>query len=81
MSAGIVTDDAAATVTFHLGHADPDFLSKLALILAAPAPASAPDHAINHAPFLPGIGPYMISRYRPKAFLTLARNPYFPQWG
>ncbi|HEV8278193.1 MAG TPA: BTAD domain-containing putative transcriptional regulator, partial [Streptosporangiaceae bacterium] len=25
LSAGIVTDDAAGTVTFHLGHADPDF--------------------------------------------------------
>ena len=26
LSAGIITDDAAGTVTFHLGHADPDFL-------------------------------------------------------
>ena len=33
LSAGIVTDDAAGTVTFHLGQADPDFLYKLALLL------------------------------------------------
>jgi YVTN family beta-propeller protein len=80
LSAGIVTDDAAGTVTFHLGHADPDFLYKLALILATPAPPGAPEHAINHAPFLPGTGPYMISRYRPKVSFTLVRNPYFRQW-
>lgn len=80
LSAGIVTDDAAGTVTFHLAHPDPDFLYKLALILAVPASGGAPDHAINHAPLLPGAGPYMISRYRPKASLTLVRNPYFRQW-
>jgi len=80
LSAGIITNDAAGMVTFHLGHADPDFLYKLALILAAPAPASAPDHVIDRAPFLPGTGPYKISQYRPHESLTLLRNPYFRQW-
>jgi YVTN family beta-propeller protein len=80
LSAGIITNDTARTVTFHLGHADPDFLYKLALILAAPAPPGAPDHAIYRAPFLPGTGPYKISQYRPNASLTLVRNPYFRQW-
>ena len=80
LSAGIVADDAAGTVTFHLGHADPDFLYKLALLLAVPAPPGAPDHAIDRAPFLPGTGPYMLSQYRPNASLTLVRNPYFRQW-
>ena len=61
LSAGIVTNDAAGTVTFHLGQADPDFLYKLALLLAAPAPPGAPDHAVSRPPFLPGTGPYMIS--------------------
>ena len=42
LSAGIVTNDAAGTVTFHLGQADPDFLYKLALLLAVPAPPGAP---------------------------------------
>ena len=80
LSAGILTDDAAGTVTFRLGQADPDFLYKLALLLATPAPPGAPDYPIDRAPFLPGTGPYMISRYRPHASLTLVRNPYFRQW-
>ena len=41
LSAGIITNDTAGTVTFHLDHADPDFLYKLALILAVPAPPGA----------------------------------------
>jgi YVTN family beta-propeller protein len=80
LSAGIITNDAAGTVTFHLGHADPDFLYKLALILAVPAPPGAPDHVIGRAPFLPGTGPYELSHYRRNASLTLVRNPYFRQW-
>jgi YVTN family beta-propeller protein len=80
LSAGIVTNDAARTVTFHLGRADPDFVYKLALLLAVPAPPGAPSHAINRAPFLPGTGPYIISQYRPNASLILTRNPYFRQW-
>ena len=80
LSAGIITDDAAGTVTPRLGHADPGFLYKLALLLAVPAPPGAPDHAIHGAPFLPGTGPYKISRFRPHASLTLVRNPYFRQW-
>jgi YVTN family beta-propeller protein len=80
LSAGIITNDAAGTVTFHLGHADPEFLYKLALLLAVPAPPGAPDHTIYRAPFLPGTGPYKISQYRPHASVTLVRNPYFRQW-
>jgi YVTN family beta-propeller protein len=80
LSAGIVANDAAGTVTFHLARADPDFLYKLALLLAVPAPPGAPGHVIDRAPFLPGTGPYMISKYRPNASFTLVRNPYFRQW-
>ena len=80
LHAGIVTDDAAGTVTFRLGQADPDFLYKLALVLAAPAPPGAPGHLVDRAPFLPGTGPYMISQYRPGSSLTLVRNPHFRQW-
>ena len=80
LSAGIITNDAAGTLTFHLGHADPEFLYKLALLLAVPAPPGAPDHTIYRAPFLPGTGPYKLSQYRPHASLTLVRNPYFRQW-
>src|SRR5262249_33916571 len=53
LSAGIVTNDAAGTVTFHLARPDPDFLDKLALLLAVPAPPGAPGHPITRAPFLP----------------------------
>ena len=80
LSAGIVTDDAAGTVTFRLGQADPDFLYKLALLFAAPAPPGAAGHLMDRAPFLPGTGPYMISQYRPGSSLTLVRNPGFRQW-
>jgi peptide/nickel transport system substrate-binding protein len=80
LSRGIVTSDAAGTVTFHLRQADPDFVYKLALLLAAPAPPGTPGHVITRAPFLPGTGPYMISRYRPNVSITLVRNPHFRQW-
>jgi ABC-type transport system substrate-binding protein len=80
LSARIVTNDAAGTVTFHLAQADPGFLYKLALLLAAPASPGAPGHPITRAPFLPGTGPYKIASYRPNASLTLVRNPYFRQW-
>jgi YVTN family beta-propeller protein len=80
LSAGITTNDAAGTVTFHLTQADPDFLYKLALLLAAPAPPGTPSRVITHAPFLPGTGPYMISQYRPGISFTLVRNPHFRQW-
>jgi YVTN family beta-propeller protein len=80
LTAGIVTNDAAGTVTFHLIRADPDFLYKLSEPLAAPAPPGTPGHVIDKAPFVPGTGPYRISQYRPKRSLTLVRNPYFRQW-
>jgi YVTN family beta-propeller protein len=81
LSPGIVVNDAARTVTFHLRQADPDFLYKLATLFAVPAAPGAPPHrVVNGPPFLPGTGPYMISQYRPNVSFTLVRNPYFRQW-
>jgi YVTN family beta-propeller protein len=82
LSAGIVTNDAAGTITFHLGHADPDFLYKLgAEFSAVPVPSGTPPYrGINGPPFVPGTGPYMVSQYRPNTSFTLVRNPYFRQW-
>jgi YVTN family beta-propeller protein len=80
LSAGIIADDRAGTVTFRLGQADPEFLYKLALLLATPAPPGAPNRVIKHAPFLPGTGPYEIASYVPNRSLTLQRNPNFHQW-
>jgi ABC-type transport system substrate-binding protein len=71
---------ADLAVTFHLTQPDPDFLYKLALLLAVPAPPGTPGHVIGHAPFMPGTGPYMISQYQPGASFTLVRNPHFRQW-
>ncbi len=82
LSAGIVTDDAAGTVTFHLDQADPDFLYKLgAEFSAVPVPPGTPPYRGTYGPpFVPGTGPYMVSHYRPHASFTLVRNPYFRQW-
>jgi peptide/nickel transport system substrate-binding protein len=80
LTAGIVVNDAAGTVVFHLDRADPDFPYKLALPWAAPAPPSAAEHLMDGAPFLPATGPYMISQYQPNSSLTLVRNPNFRQW-
>ena len=42
LSRGIVADDAAKTVTFHLVAPDPEFLDKLALAFAYVVPAGTP---------------------------------------
>ena len=48
LSRGIVADDRAGTVTFHLTQPDPDFLYKLTLayadVLPAASPAARPGH-------------------------------------
>src|SRR5215475_2903988 len=80
LSAGIIANDRAGTVTFWLSHPDPEFLDKLALLLATPAPLGAPDHPIRRAPFLPGTGPYEIASYVKNRSVTLKRNPHFHQW-
>ena len=79
LSTGIVTDDRAGTVTFHLVAADPEFLYKLALPFASVLPAGTPAKLPASRP-LPATGPYVISSYRPGSRLTLVRNRYFHQW-
>jgi YVTN family beta-propeller protein len=79
LSHGIVADDAARTVTFHLSAPDPEFLYKLALPFAYVVPAGTQPHEIGvHPP--PGTGPYVIASYRPKRLLRLVRNRYFHEW-
>jgi YVTN family beta-propeller protein len=78
LSRGVVTDDAANTVTFHLVAANPEFLARLTLPDAFAVPTSTPLHDIGFHP-LPATGPYMytgISRDQ----ITLVRNPYFHEW-
>ena len=79
LSRGIVADDAARTVTFHLVAADPDFLYKLALTNAYVLPAGTPPQDTGARP-LPATGPYVIASYRPAHVLKFVRNRYFREW-
>ena len=77
LSQGVVVDDAAARVTFHLVAPDPEFLYKLTLLIS-PAPPGTPVGELDAA--LPGTGPYVVARSDEDTVLTLARNPWFRQW-
>jgi YVTN family beta-propeller protein len=78
LSRGIVANDRADTVTFHLSRPDPDFLYKLTLTYADVLPASTPSREARTP--LPATGPYMIARYAPGYELRLVRNPRFREW-
>ncbi|HEV8452365.1 MAG TPA: ABC transporter substrate-binding protein [Gaiellales bacterium] len=79
LDAGIAVNDATNSVTFHLTHPDPDFLTKLAMPLAVAVPPQvSPRDVLNHA--VPATGPYMVKRYDPKTGAVLVRNPYFHFW-
>ncbi len=73
---GVVTDDAAGTVTFHLIAPDPDFPDKLALPFATAVPVGTPKRKMT----VPATGPYVIASYAPKRQLELRRNPRFREW-
>ena len=79
LSRGIVADDVAHTVTFHLIRPDPDFLYKLAFPAAYVLPSGTPRRPAGTHP-LPATGPYMIASYRPRRLLRFVRNPYFHEW-
>ena len=77
---GVVTDDAAYRVTFHLARPDPDFLAKLSVFVFA-TPRDAP--AKESATPAPATGPYMIvdhTEANRRRRLTMVRNPHFHQW-
>jgi peptide/nickel transport system substrate-binding protein len=78
LSRGVVTDDAANTVTFHLAAPNPEFLARLTLTDAVAVPADTPIHDIGlHA--LPATGPYIWASTSQHEG-TLVRNPYFHEW-
>ncbi len=79
LSKGVVADDAAGTVTFHLTGPDPDFLQKLASPFGWVVPAGTPNRDTGTNP-LPATGPYMIKSYKPDRAMTFVRNPHFKQW-
>jgi peptide/nickel transport system substrate-binding protein len=78
LSKGIVTDDNAGTVTFHLVEPNADFLQALALTFAVAVPASVPSSDIGNHP-IPATGPYMIASYTPRD-VRIVRNPDFHEW-
>lgn len=78
LSRGIIIDDTANTVTFHLVTPDPEFLQRLALWPALAVPAGTPDHDIGSHP-LPATGPYKVASDTSRQ-VTLVRNPYFHEW-
>jgi YVTN family beta-propeller protein len=78
LSAGIVTDDTAGTVTFHLRAPDPEFLYKLAIPFGSIVPADTPLSKDGARP-VPGTGPYVIRSATPKR-LILERNRHFRAW-
>ena len=79
LSHGVVANDAARTVTFHLVAPDPDFLYKLALPFAYVLPAGTPAHEVGKDP-LPATGPYVIAGYRPQRAVEFVRNRSFHEW-
>jgi peptide/nickel transport system substrate-binding protein len=79
LSRGVVTDERARTVTFHLREPDPDFLMKLTLPFAFAVPADTPAKEAITQP-LPATGPYMVSSVRRGRTVVLVRNPRFRDW-
>src|SRR4051794_15863655 len=79
LSNGVVADDKAGTVTFHLKAPDPDFLQKQAIPFAYVVPKGTPNKDIGTHP-LPATGPYEIKAYVPDQQMVFVRNPHFKQW-
>jgi peptide/nickel transport system substrate-binding protein len=79
LAGGVVADDKAYTVTFHLNQADAEFFDKLATPFADILPAGTPAKDLGTVP-APATGPYMITANDPQKEMVLKRNPYFTQW-
>ncbi|MBD0347713.1 MAG: hypothetical protein ICV59_01050 [Thermoleophilia bacterium] len=77
LGSGVVADDKAGTVTFHLREPDPEFLYKLAMPFAFALPAGTP---VKGDRPVPGTGPYRIAEYRKERRIRLVRNEHFRVW-
>jgi DNA-binding SARP family transcriptional activator/ABC-type transport system substrate-binding protein/streptogramin lyase len=80
LSRGIVANDIADTVTFHLARPDGDFLYRLAFTAADAVPKEAPLHSNIGSKPLPATGPYMVRSFSPGRRLVLMRNRHFHVW-
>jgi peptide/nickel transport system substrate-binding protein len=74
LARGVVTNDEAGTVAFHLVRPDPELLQKLALPFAFPVPKGTPLDLGGRS--VPATGPYMLAERTPTR-LRLVRNPRF----
>jgi YVTN family beta-propeller protein len=79
LTRGVVPNDVAGTVTFHLVSPDPEFPYKLALPFALVVPGDTPRRDLE-VRSVAGTGPYMVATYRPRHVLRLVRNPHFHEW-
>ncbi|MEO6867387.1 MAG: ABC transporter substrate-binding protein [Gaiellales bacterium] len=77
---GITADNATGTVTFHIKQADATFLYALAVNFASIVPKGTPARDLSQAGFVPGTGPYMLTKYQPGSLIELKRNPNYHQW-
>jgi peptide/nickel transport system substrate-binding protein len=78
LSHGIVTDDAARTITFNLRAPDANFIPNLTSMATAPVPPGTPFHDVGATP-IPGTGPYVVASSN-KHEIRYVRNPRFREW-
>jgi YVTN family beta-propeller protein len=78
LSEGVVPDEGARTVTFHLVRPAPSFIKILAKSWFAIVPAGTPVDLESEP--IPATGPYLISDTGDDGSLVLERNPMFREW-
>jgi peptide/nickel transport system substrate-binding protein len=78
LSRGVVPDEGAGTVTFHLVRPAPDFLRILATSPFAIVPAGTP--LVLEGDPIPATGPYLIGDVGQDGSVVLERNPMFEEW-
>jgi peptide/nickel transport system substrate-binding protein len=79
LKGGVIANDAASTITFHLTKPDGEWLQQLAIPLASVVPAGTPNKDQGTKP-VPSTGPYMMKSYDPNHQIVLVRNPHFKVW-
>jgi len=77
LSRGVIADESARTVTFHLTRRAPDFLTILATINFVILPADTP---LEIDEPVPGTGPYVIREVAEDGSAVLTRNEEFQEW-
>ncbi len=78
---GIIANDKAGTITFHLTKPDGTFDDYMATPFAFAMPVGTPDKDISTIPqWRIATGPYRITGYTPHQSVTIRRNPTFHSW-